>query len=106
MTTRLDLLPDVLPEDLLRRVYRHYLRARSRHLWSAVRKFIQRMNILRQLTVMTWDPESEPGDSPSSIGYKFDMLNMPWCHSRHFKMPMAYNIRSRRGVKRPLEDFL
>ena len=96
-----------LPNDLQRRVYLLYRRARARYLWKAVSNFIRRMNVVVWLSMTTYPPDTVH-DTPSGAWYKFDGLvsREHWFDGELRKMRGAYNIRPRRGVKRPLQDFL
>ena len=96
-----------LPEELRRRIYQRYLQSRARYLWSALSKFVRRMNVVRYMNDLAYDPMGNPHDSESHTGFKLMYLNYPsrWA-TRRGEVRTGLNIRSRRGVKRPLEDFL
>jgi len=99
---------ELLPEDVLRRIYQHYKRARARYLWKAVSSFVTRMNVVRWLLrswlLDRWDWRQHI----SRMAFSLDMLRLPYTEGPIMggTYRSAYNIRSRRGVKRPLEDFL
>ena len=115
---------DQLPEDVLRRIYQHYIKARARHLWAALRSFIRRTNLVRYLIMETeitaiqryrYVRPEVVGDAyirqlSNALKSKRNLQAMRKrlpIHSAYHRLPESEkNIRSRRGVKRPLEDFL
>ena len=85
-----------LPGDLQRQIILHHRRARARHFWRALRNFIKRFNILMHIVSI---------DSYNYINLDYlKMKNSPFWDSLGVRR--EYNIRSRRGAKRPLEDLL
>jgi len=84
-----------LPGDLQRQIVLHHRRARARHFWRSVRDFLKRFNILMYIR---HDIEKD---------LNLHILKMKSTPLRDsFGWRTEYNIRSRRGVKRPLEDLL
>ena len=91
-----------LPGDLQRQIILHHRRARARHFWRALRNFIKRFDILYYLSNV-----SSSGASRRMTADNLDYLRMnhnPYWDTKGVRT--AYNIRSRRGAKRPLEDML
>ena len=86
-----------LPGDLQRQIVLHHRRARARHFWRAVRNFLKRFDIL------TWLAQESGLRQGGSLEY-LRMRHNPYWDS--LGVQTAYNIRSRRGAKRPLEDML